>query len=142
MGLDQFLQAPKEMSSDELSALRDGLIQVLSMIQTEIIARPPESAAGTRTGSTAFGQAMEKASNEATDRIIKMNAPAAATASSDSGAIPIEQDLKLAIGLLLKHRGGPGFGHGRLQGKELTLMSDKLRSVSRRLLEEAEANRA
>jgi hypothetical protein len=27
----------------------------------------------------------------------------------------------------LKHRGGPGFGHGRLQGKELTLLSEKLR---------------
>lgn len=47
------------------------------------------------------------------------------------------KDIKLALGLLLKHRGGPGFGHGRLQGSELTMLEDNLRAVTNFLLSEA-----
>ena len=53
------------------------------------------------------------------------------------GPVPIEKDLRIALGLLLKHRGGPGYGHGRLDGRELTLMEGKLRDVAQRLAQEA-----
>ena len=50
------------------------------------------------------------------------------------------QELKVALGLLLKHRGGPGFGHGRLDGPELTHMSVRLRNIAVKLSEEAVAH--
>eukprot|EP01041_Mallomonas_annulata_P005899 gene5899-11909_t len=50
----------------------------------------------------------------------------------------LENELKRTLGLLLKHRGGPGFGHGRLQGAELTMMQTGLRSLSDKLLQEAQ----
>ena len=60
------------------------------------------------------------------------NAPAMAAPDSqerpvETRDLPVEQEIKLALGLLLKHRGGPGFGHGRLVGKELDMMAAKLR---------------
>ena len=58
-------------------------------------------------------------------------------ANTLSGEIDKEKELKLALGLLLKHRGGPGFGHGRLQGKELLLLESKLKSAVRIMREEA-----
>jgi hypothetical protein len=131
MGLDQFLQAPRERSNEELNALRDGLIQVLAMIQSELAGRPAAGGGGMSVVATA------EAAKAATDRIMRLNAPASATPEGSSAAIPIEQDIKLAMGLLLKHRGGPGFGHGRLEGKELDLMAEKLRAVSQRLVTEA-----
>jgi hypothetical protein len=73
-----------------------------------------------------------------------------------------DQRLKLTLGLLLKHRGGPGFGHGRLQvrmlrtiatlsrqitpshrrmqGRELELLEAALRDAAGLLREEATAN--
>lgn len=51
--------------------------------------------------------------------------------------LPIDQELRVALGLLLKHRGGPGFGHGRLEGEELDSMSKRLRGIAGRLLDEA-----
>ena len=131
MGLDQFLQAPRERSNEELNALRDGLIQVLSMIQSELSSRPAAGAGG----GMVIGSA--DAAKAATDRIMRLNAPASANPEGSSAPLPIEQDIKLAMGLLLKHRGGPGFGHGRLEGKELDLMAEKLRAVSQRLVAEA-----
>jgi hypothetical protein len=53
-------------------------------------------------------------------------------------SLPLDKELKLTLGLLLKHRGGPGFGHGRLEGRELDMMSNKLRNVASKLLAEAE----
>ena len=53
--------------------------------------------------------------------------------------LPLEDELKVALGLLLKHRGGPGFGHGRLQGSELNALELRLRSVTNRLTAEAAA---
>lgn len=93
-------------------------------------------------------QAEEEAAtneNEAVQRIMRINAPAMSVPEQKQGQrqsqgvgldiaeddvvaeIPVEQEVKLALGLLLKHRGGPGFGHGRLVGKELDLMAAKLR---------------
>ena len=48
-----------------------------------------------------------------------------------------EKDIKITLGLLLKHRGGPGFGHGRLQGNELLLLENNLKNITKQLLIEA-----
>jgi hypothetical protein len=94
-------------------------------VQTELLSRPPiEAVAEVQNSKVNDAEAME--------RIMRINAPAMATPSNTdkttpAGELPIEQDVKLTLGLLLKHRGGPGFGHGRLTGKELDLMASKLR---------------
>jgi hypothetical protein len=93
------------------------------MVQQELTTRPP---AVMDARSTAVDEA------EAVERIMRINAPATAVSADVEDAavskeIPLEQEVKLALGLLLKHRGGPGFGHGRLVGKELDLMAAKLR---------------
>ena len=138
LGLDQFLQAPVAKSDEELGALRDGLIQVLAMIQSELAGRSLPSGSSSQASQVPDAAAAAAANMAARDRIMKLNAPASATQTQD-GSIPVEQDIKQAMGLLLKHRGGPGFGHGRLEGKELDWMAEKLRSVSQRLVAEASA---
>ena len=50
-----------------------------------------------------------------------------------------ERELRTGLGLLLKHRGGPGFGTGRLQGIELDSLEEKLRSITTKLAQEIEA---
>jgi hypothetical protein len=126
-----------------LGALRDGLIQVLAMIQGEMASRPAQPSPATAGGpAPSAATAVAAASRAATDRIMRLNAPATFAQDATPAGVPIEQDIKLAMGLLLKHRGGPGFGHGRLQGKELDLMAERLRAVSGRLLEEAAAEHA
>ena len=72
-------------------------------------------------------EAVQQVTTAATDRIATMM-------SGDS-----EKDVKMALSLLLKHRGGPGFGHGRLTGKELELLETKLRSVADLMVTEASA---
>jgi hypothetical protein len=58
--------------------------------------------------------------------------------SDDEESKKFDQELQLALGLLLKHRGGPGFGHGRLKGKELNLLEQTLRSVAQKLQQESQ----
>ena len=110
LGLDKFLQTPRALDIDELSALRDGLIQCLAIVQGEVSAR-----------------AAAPINNVTKDPVERQ------FASTTANDIPIEKDVKAAIGLLLKHRGGPGFGHGRLQGKELEYLETKLNQVVDRL---------
>jgi hypothetical protein len=93
-----------------LSALRDGLIQCLAIVQGEVSAR-----------------AAAPINNVTKDPVERQ------FVSTTANDIPIEKDVKAAIGLLLKHRGGPGFGHGRLQGKELEYLETKLNQVVDRL---------
>jgi hypothetical protein len=99
------------------------------MVQEELTSRPPlESQMDARSSVVDEAEAME--------RIMRLNAPATAVSADLENTeapkeIPLEQEVKLALGLLLKHRGGPGFGHGRLVGKELDLMAAKLRLVMR-----------
>ena len=120
----------------ELAGLRDGLIQCLYMIQTELSSRPVIE----QPTQVQMEERAATDENEAVERIMRINAPAmsASGQGQSEGAgrekveetaaeIPVEQEVKLALGLLLKHRGGPGFGHGRLVGKELDLMAAKLR---------------
>lgn len=73
-----------------------------------------------------------------TDRIVTQLFRSSSTDPNPSSKeAETEKTLKLALGLLLKHRGGPGFGHGRLQGKELQLMDTTLRSAASILQNEA-----
>ena len=131
MGLNKFLDAPKAASVDEMGALRDGLIQILGMLTTEIQQAssqqqdvPPAKAPQLRGDS-------DKASLAAAERI---------TGGGLSGQNDdFDAELKAGLGLLLKHRGGPGFGHGRLQGVELDSLEDRLRSITKKLKEEAMA---
>lgn len=109
--------------------MRDGLIQCLSLIQGELSSRPAQGP------SFVPAQAVV----DPTIRIAKMTAgaiPEAAENASPATAT-IEREVRLALGLLLKHRGGPGFGHGRLDGRELELMEQKLRDVAEKLVLEA-----
>ena len=97
------------------------------MVQTELGSRPPVGQDQASVEEKAIVN-----DNEAVERIMRINAPAMISPKDTNGEvvaseIPVDQDVKLALGLLLKHRGGPGFGHGRLVGKELDLMAQKLR---------------
>ena len=56
--------------------------------------------------------------------------------SERDGNADLESELRTGLGLLLKHRGGPGFGHGRLNGAELDSLENRLRSISKKLSKE------
>ena len=59
-------------------------------------------------------------------------------AMNSSSTIPApDPDFQLALGLLLKHHGGPGLGRGRLQGKDLLLLERTLRRVAAKIADEA-----
>ena len=109
VGLDSFLSDPQGLGVAELSGLRDGLIQVLGLLAAEIASRPVLSAVAP---ASAQGGAPnlpgQQVLERATDRIASM--------TRGAGEASVEREAKLALGLLLKHRGGPGFGHGRLDG--------------------------
>ena len=125
-GLESFLQSPQYLSIQELNGLRDGLIQCLSMIQMEILKRPLDAP----TNVPAVPLIPQPVDNmKVLERVMQTNQKLA----SDE----IDKDIKIALGLLLKHRGGPGFGHGRLEGRELSLLEDKLRKAAEVMLEEA-----
>ena len=133
LGLNTFLENPKAASVEEMGSLRDGLIQILGMLTQEISQRPT-------TGLPSDGQtavmtpqrgARDVASMEAAERITSIN-----SASSEND---IESELRVGLGLLLKHRGGPGFGHGRLEGVELDSLENRLRSITKKLREEVMA---
>jgi len=126
-GLQDFLTSPQSLSVIELNGLRDGLIQCLSMIQMEIMKRPADLP--TNMPLVPIAQPPQVDPMEVVERAIMTNEKL----SSDE----VERDIKVALGLLLKHRGGPGFGHGRLQGKELSLLEDKLRTATNLLSQEA-----
>jgi len=125
-GLENFLQSPQYLSIQELNGLRDGLIQCLSMIQMEITKRPLDAP----TNVPSLPLIPQPVDNmKVIERVMQTNEKLA----SDE----IDKDIKIALGLLLKHRGGPGFGHGRLEGRELSLLEDKLRKAAEVMLEEA-----
>lgn len=77
---------------------------------------------------------MEEASSNAANRI---SGGLYSDASGNVGT-SLDQEMRTGLGLLLKHRGGPGFGHGRLQGSELDTLETRLRSISRKLVTEAQ----
>lgn len=123
-GIDEFLTDSKSMSLGELSSLRDGVIQLLSLLQNTINDR--EDVLIRSSPSTPQPTSPPPP--------IPSTAKAAAAPVGTSG---MEQELKIALGMLLKHRGGPGFGHGRLQGEELAQMGVRLRDVAQKLISES-----
>lgn len=143
-GLNQYLADKNSVGKAELIGLRDGLIQVLALISGDISTRPdepPAAAAGAGAAGMAPPQvnvadAVQQVTSAATDRIASMMGAGVGTGAGGADA---EKEVKMALSLLLKHRGGPGFGHGRLTGKELGLLENKLRSVADILVEEASA---
>jgi hypothetical protein len=132
MGIDRFLQNPKGSNYEDLCGLRDAVIQVLAMIQGEIANSTPSPSAPVLMPT--------RPAVDPTDRIVKEFYSAPPSAAAEGSANDEEsrlRELKLSLGLLLKHRGGPGFGHGRLEGKEFELMESKLRSAAEILRDEA-----
>ena len=63
----------------------------------------------------------------------------ASPSSSSTSSNPEEtrQKIRSLMGLILKHRGGPGFGKGRLKGPEIDQFDTVLKEVSSLLREEA-----
>lgn len=59
--------------------------------------------------------------------------PVSVTSSSDTR----KQNLRTLMGLLLKHRGGPGFGKGRLTGSDIDLFEDLVEEITNMLRDEA-----
>lgn len=55
------------------------------------------------------------------------------TSSSDTR----KQNLRTLMGLLLKHRGGPGFGKGRLKGPDIDLFEGLVEEITNMLRDEA-----
>lgn len=101
----------------ELSGLRDGLIQVLGMIAAEIGSRPPGVGMGPGSAAgMAVGGAEQGAPNLPGQKVLERATERIASLTTGKGEASVEREAKLALGLLLKHRGGPGFGHGRLDG--------------------------
>jgi len=48
-----------------------------------------------------------------------------------------KQNLRTLMGLVLKHRGGPGFGKGRLKGSDVDLFEDLVEEITNMLRDEA-----
>lgn len=60
-----------------------------------------------------------------------------ATPASPSNPEDTRQKIRTLMGLLLKHRGGPGFGSGRLKGPEIDRFENLLQEITPILREEA-----
>jgi hypothetical protein len=104
----------------ELAALRDGLIECLALVTRTLTERShPRGRISTPTAGS--------------------STPATTALAKPAHTLSLPDELRSALGLLLKHRGGPGFGHGRLDGTELDALTVRLRSVAGRLLDEARA---
>lgn len=110
-GIQQFLQNPKLMLTQNLHALRDATIEALSLIINEISVRSnaPQSV-GERRPAIINNEFLKRhySHDESTSKRQK-------------------KDIQLALALLLKHKGGSGLGHGRLKDKDLDMLEEKLR---------------
>lgn len=77
-----------------------------------------------------------------------VDAPVGVPESPPREAVPVEtadaltgdtrQDIRTLMGLLLKHRGGPGFGAGRLQGSEAERLEALAKAIPQVLQQEEE----
>jgi hypothetical protein len=91
-----------QLNHQEMEALRDGLIQCLSLVYNELTSRPQKA-----PGSVAAA-APAAPVEDPTERIVRSTAGPAAGAevasAAASGEIPISQEAKLALGLLVCNR--------------------------------------
>lgn len=65
--------------------------------------------------------------------VVETPRPVSVTSSSDTR----KQNLRTLMGLLLKHRGGPGFGKGRLKGPDVDLFEGLVEEITNMLRDEA-----
>ena len=65
--------------------------------------------------------------------VVETSRPVTVTSSSDTR----KQNLRTLMGLLLKHRGGPGFGKGRLKGTDIDLFEGLVEEITNMLRDEA-----
>lgn len=93
---------------DALYAQRDRLLDDLAQVHSRIQALQQRSAQRSTVSTTAETSALLEVTNPA-------KSPASKDQDQQLENLPVEKVPKLALALLLKHRGGPGFGHGRLQ---------------------------
>lgn len=107
-GLRQFLTNPSSLQINELNALRDSTIEALFMISNELRNR---KSIGNEAKEGSINRRFMKDHYEVPDK-------------SDA-----EKDIQTALGLLMKHKGGAGMGHGRLAGEELEMMESMLRKT-------------
>ena len=140
MGLNMFLDDPAGTSREEMEGLRDGLIHVLAMLSNEIA----KKATAAPTALSADVNTLGAVSVPVVNKTLQTSASLAAANRISGGltgapAADVEQDLKATLGLLLKHRGGPGFGGGRLKGPELAALQTRLRTTTERLRAESVA---
>lgn len=134
-GLNQYLADKNSLAKEELVGLRDALIQVLAMLSGDIATRPDNApSAAAAVPQLSVSEAVQAGTSEATDRIASMMV---GNEGNNGDGADVDREAKMALSLLLKHRGGPGFGHGRLTGKELGLLETKLRSVADMMSNEA-----
>eukprot|EP01038_Epipyxis_sp_PR26KG_P007791 gene7791-10585_t len=129
VGLDKFLASPSSTDLSELRALQSALIRCLSFIQDQIDDKE-SSSSGQLSSQPTTSSVPDPSLSRVINRVSETN-------SNPSGEIDAMKEYKLTLGLLLKHRGGPGFGHGRLQGKELAILDAKLKSAGALLLAES-----
>ena len=129
--------------TQELDGLRDGIIQCLGLIQTEIMSRPVSqpmpntmAAAPVPVAQIAPPAPVQAVASVAASVAAPVAAPVAIAAPAPV-SVDDDRERKIGLGLLLKHRGGPGFGHGRLVGRELEKMEETLRAVAQKLVAEA-----
>jgi hypothetical protein len=64
-------------------------------------------------------------------------APAPTQSAASSGPEEQRQNIRTTMGLLLKHRGGSGFGAGRIKGPEIDRFENVLEEVTAMLRDEA-----
>ena len=137
-GLDAFLQRGDAMGTEDLQGLRDALIDCLGLIQAEIKSRPLSPRASEQPRSPAPKPPPAPSAGRLHSRLPYCSAVIIMLAGLTAEET-LDQQLRLAMGLLLKHRGGPSFGHGRLQGQELSVMETRLQSLAAALADEAGA---
>jgi hypothetical protein len=125
-GLEEFLRDPRQLPLDRLESLKASLQQCLAMVSQE--ATTAAVALGEVGGGAGGG------GDSTTD-----GTTSATTSEGVGDDVTLEKELPIAMGLLLKHRGGTGFGSGRLGGWSLTALEARLRSVISKLKKEAEA---
>eukprot|EP00607_Mallomonas_marina_P000038 CAMPEP_0182439842 /NCGR_PEP_ID=MMETSP1167-20130531/86687_1 /TAXON_ID=2988 /ORGANISM="Mallomonas Sp, Strain CCMP3275" /LENGTH=541 /DNA_ID=CAMNT_0024633637 /DNA_START=381 /DNA_END=2006 /DNA_ORIENTATION=+ len=128
----------KANTAQDLETLRNDLARALAIVQMKLDSIPPSSPSLSLSSSppqTALPSPPSSLPPSPSSSSVSAATPS--VLSEDTDYID-KKELKIAIGLLLKHRGGPGFGHGRLQGAELKRMQETLRKVSTKLLQEAQ----
>jgi len=104
-----------------------------SVVPPQAVSQPPPVEQQQQRQAAAVSQA---AVTEPTTTHVPPPVPKSVTSSSDD----TQRKMRTLMGMLLKHRGGPGFGKGRLSPREIDLFSNLNDEVITFLREEAMKN--